>query len=145
MTGSQLLVVGTLALVCLAGFPALRGMWKGGDGLARVERGWRRFWPYGEEALQGWLRAQMAVYLVTWFMLITYPAALMVPAASASTRPLVTLVLWIGLAGFVAMVVATISIVLFNAPKRLALPELRDQEGLLTGWIRRRWRRTKGT
>lgn len=142
MTPVELFAFGTVTVALLAGLPAFRGMWKGGDALTRVERTWRRIWPYSEAALQGWLRAQMAVYLGVCFITLVYPAAVLVRTSNGSTGPILHLALWTGITGFVAMIATTISIVLFNVPKRLALPALRDQEGLLVRWWRLRRRRT---
>jgi hypothetical protein len=143
MTGNQAVVLVVLAAGLFAGLPAFRGMWKGGQALGRVERLWRRVWPYSEAALQGWLRAQMAVYLAACFLVLAYPAAVLHHTADGSTQPVLSAVLWAGFAGLVSMVVVVISIVLFNVPKRLALPSLREQEGLLVGWWRLRGRRAK--
>ena len=131
-----------MTALLLAALPAVRSVWKGGDALARVERTWRRIWPYSEAALQDWLRAQMAVYLGVSFMTLAYPAAVLSRTSDGSIGPIPSLVLWMGITGFVAMIAITISIVLFNVPKRLALPALRDQEGLLVRWWHLRRRRT---
>ena len=125
-----------------AGLPAFRGMWKGGDALARVERLWRRIWPYSDAALQGWLRAQMAIYLGWGSIALAYPALVLLRTSDASTKPILSLVFWAGAAGFIAMIVLIVSIVLFNVPKPLALPSMRDQEGLLVRWCRERRRGT---
>jgi hypothetical protein len=138
MTTGELFNFVVLAGVALAAVPAFRGMWKGGDGLQRVARLWRRIWPYSEAALQGWLRAQMAIYLGLCFATLAYPAAVLLRTSDGRTNSVLTLVFWTGATGFIAMIATTISLVIFNVPKRLALPALRDQEGLLVGWWRRR-------
>jgi hypothetical protein len=135
-------VVGDLIWVALLleALPAFRAMWTGGEGLARVERLWRRVWPYSEEALQGWLRAQAAVYLGGWFLTFAYLAGVLSHSAEGSTRLVLVLVLRIGFIGFAGAIAMAISIVLFNVPKRLALPSLREQDGLVRSWRLRRRR-----
>lgn len=127
-----------MVAVLLAALPAFRGIWRGGDALARAEQLWRRIWPYSESALHGWLRAQVAIYLGGWFLAVAYPTSILLRTSDATIRPTVRLFFWATVIGFLAMVALTITIVLFNQPQRLALPQLRDQEGLLTRWWRRR-------
>jgi hypothetical protein len=138
VTAGELIPFGVMTVALLAALPAFRGMWRGGDALARVERLWRRIWPYSEAALQGWLRAQMAVYIGGWFMTVAYPPAVLLRTSDGPDAPILRAVFWIGATGFIATIAAAISIVLFNVPKRLALPALREQQGLLGGWWHRR-------
>lgn len=127
-----------MAVALLGALASLRRAWEGGETLARVERTWRSVWPYSEAALQGWLRAQLALVLGGCFMVLAYPAAALSPTEDRSAQTALDLIFWTGVTGFAAMIVMVISIVLFNVPKRLAPPALRDQEGLLSRWWRLR-------
>jgi hypothetical protein len=140
MTTDQMFVAVIMAAALLAAMPAFRGMWRGGDALAKVERLWRRIWPYSESALQAWLRAQMAVYLGGCSLTLAYPALVLMRTSDGSTSPILSVVAWTGVTGFVTMIAFVISIVMFNVPKRLVIPSLRNQEGLLVRWWRRRSR-----
>src|SRR5262245_824075 len=117
--------------------PRMRRYWRG-EQPAELERTWRRIWPYGEAALQGWLRAQTAIYIGACFLLLAYLPVVLRPIADDSARPILALLLWVGSAGVVIMVAIAVSIVMFNVPKRVVFPALRDQEGMLMGWWRRR-------
>jgi hypothetical protein len=123
----------------LAVAPRMWSYWRGEEP-ADLERNWRRIWPYGDAALQGWIRAQTTLFLAAWFVLLAYFSAVLRSPAEPSARPIIGLALPIGIIGLFAMVVLAASIVLFNWPKRLVFPALRHQEGLLTSWWRRRRR-----
>jgi hypothetical protein len=142
MTLSEIVVLAILITGWLAALLAYRRAWKGGETLAKVERIWRNVWPYSEAALQGWLRAQLAIYIGGSFLLLGYAATVLRPSADASARPNLSMILLIGLIGLVTMFAIAVSIVLFNTPKRLVFPALRDQEGLLVRWWRQRRGRT---
>jgi hypothetical protein len=103
-----------------------------------IERNLRRFWPYSEAALQGWLRALTAAYIAAWFMLFGMLAIVLVPSADQSAGPIVAWIVLASIAGTVAMVAIAASIIMFNWPKRLVFPALREQEGLLSRWWRLR-------
>ena len=117
--------------------PRMQKLWSG-EGLADLERNWRRIWPYGEAALQGWLRASVAFYIGGWFVALAYAAAVLLPTAAGSIKPALVLAVWTGTTGLFVMVAIAIAIVLFNAPKRLVFPVLRSQEGMLKAWSRER-------
>lgn len=123
----------------LAAVPRMRRYWSG-EPPADLERALRRIWPYSEAALQGWLRAQTAMYIGAWFLLFAYLSAVLHPSAAQSTRPILAWIVPAAFAGVVVMVAMAASIVLFNVPKRLVFPALREQEGLLIRW----WRVRRG-
>lgn len=130
MTIFEIAQLGVGAAAFLVALPVFRNVWKG-DGLAKFERTWRGFWPYSETALQDLLRASLALYIAVLFVLIAYPSALLLPTAHQPVRFLLGLGTLVGVIGTVGMFGAAICIVLFNSPKRLVFPALRDQEGLL--------------
>ena len=142
MTLFEIVVLGVSTAGWLAALLAYRRAWKGGETLAKVARIWRHVWPYSEAALQGWLRAQLAIYIGGWFLLLGYAAAVVRPTADPSIRPNLSLILLIGFVGLVIMFAIAVSIALFNMPKRLVFPALRNQEGLLVRWWRQRRRQT---
>lgn len=94
-------------------------------------------WPYSEAALQGWLRAQIAIYIAGWFLLLA-PVGILIRYAAPSVRSLVASVAIAAIVGLLMMVAISASIVLFNAPKWLVVPALRDQEGLVSEWRKSR-------
>lgn len=118
----------------LFGVPRMRKYWRG-EPPADIERNLRMIWPYGEAALQGWLRALSTFYIAGWFTLFGYLALVLYPFTDPAARRMVALVT---LAGAVVAAGMASSIILFNRPKRIVFPALRDQEGLLTRWWRLR-------
>lgn len=140
---SQVIVfAGWSALMVLA-FPRLRRAWNGtGDSLANITRIARSFWPYSEAALQGWVRAQVALYIGGLFMEV-YPAAVLVHTAEVPTKYVLYLIALVGVIGMFFMAAVAAAIVFFNVPKRLVFPPMRSQHGLLRTWRDARRRRSE--
>lgn len=129
LTDLILILLWAVALIAL--FPLFRRIWQGGVALDRLEHRWRRIWPYGERLLRGWIRAQVSIYICGYFILF----ALAGVGIAHTEWPLKLLFAATALAGFIGvllMLVSTVLIILFNAPKFLVIPRLRSEEGLLT-------------
>lgn len=125
-----------VAILVLAARPFV-GYWRG-RGLEDLRRRYQTFWPYGAAALEGWLRAQLVIYAAGCLLTVGLVLALLLPAADQTTRSVLT---QLGTTIFVALVITCVlvlSIVLFNEPRRLSLPALRNQEGVVSAWWRQR-------
>src|SRR5215213_5033748 len=126
-----------VALVAIA-VRGLRRAWKDRARLARLERIWRNFWPYSETALQGWLRAQVAISLIGFVLAAMYPVAILFRTTSGSTKLTLALIILLGVVAIVLMVGLVIAVALFNVPRFLVFPAMRDQEGVVVQWWHRR-------
>lgn len=134
MTLSDALAIVGLGLVFVLTLPRYPALWRGGQAVADTERFYRAFWPYGEQALQGWLRAQVAGLVDFAFLFLGGTGAILKPLVAPADRFIPELMRVVGLAGFILMTAIVISIVLFNIPKRFVIPELRQQDGLVSHW-----------
>lgn len=135
----QVIVGAFWAFLLLAALPSMRRYWKG-EPPTKVEWVWRSIWPYGAAALQGWLRAQTSLFISAWIALPGYIAAVLLPTLERHQRPAVELIVTISFAVVMIMAGVAVCAALFNKPKFLVFPALRQQEGLLVGWWRRRFR-----
>jgi hypothetical protein len=140
MTLSDALALVVLGLVFVVTLPRYPALWRGGQAIADTERFYRAFWPYGEPALQGWLRAQVAGLLDFAFVFLGGTGAILKPLVPQADRFIPEAMRLIGVGGFGLTTAIVISIVLFNVPKRFVIPEMREQEGLVAHWRRSRRR-----
>jgi hypothetical protein len=134
-------LVGLTALVLLSVRPFV-GYWQG-VGVDELRNRYLKVWPYGPSALESWLRAQMALYLALVILVVAYGIALLAASSDAEDRPPLKALSALGFVAFAFMAAVAASIVLFNFPKGLALPSLRNQEGLLISWWRARYRHSR--
>ena len=138
MTTPDAIGFAVLTLVFLLTLPRARALWRGGPAIAETERFYRSFWPYSDAALRGWLRAQVAGMLDFMCAYVAGTEAVLKSLVPRGAWPILEMLGVIGLAGVFLMTVAVVSIVLFNMPKLLVIPELRGQEGLVAYWRRSR-------
>lgn len=134
MTPSGAIAFVVLTLVLFGVLPRFRALWRGGEAIVETERFYRRFWPFSDAALQGWLRAQVAILIDFVCIYVAGIGAMLRSLVSPTERLAPELIRLVGLAGLAVMTLIVVSIVLFNAPKRFVIPELRGQRGLVAHW-----------
>ena len=86
------------------------------------------WWPYGEAQFHAVMRAFPAVCLICWAAIAMVVGFLLSPEKFGGGLPLLVS---IGLAVFVLAVLLALTAALFNRPRFLVFPHLRDQQGLI--------------
>ena len=133
----MLVLLGVLGVIDVVAFSTLPRTWSG-EGLPALERAMRPLWVWGEGSLQGFLRANpLGVVASTGLWVAGFAVTLFKAAEAPILR---TVFAYVMLASFVVAAVCLglmVTVILFNAPKRVVPPSLRHQSGV----IRLRWPR----
>ncbi len=137
-TGPQLLAVTALLVAVLIFATAkFRGIWSGANlDRLRANLSW---WPYSRMALEGWIRA-LPVGLVGAYAVAlgSFALALIRLGVADPYRDWMVRLIVVSLVAAPFAVLVMLLIIAFNVPRFLVPPPLRNQEGLVTAWWRRR-------
>jgi hypothetical protein len=127
----MLVLLGFLAVVDVLALSSLPSTWSG-KGLPGLERRCRAFWVWGEDSLQGFLRANpVAIVGATGLWLAGFGATLFEVAEAPILRTVVAYVFLAGTVVAAGCLGLAATVILFNAPKQLVPPGLRHQSGLM--------------
>ncbi len=131
----MLVLLGVLAIIDVVALSTLPGTWSG-EGLPALERSLRPLWVWGEGSLQGFLRANPLGVVGATGLWVAGFAATLVNTVDAPILRIVIAYVWLaGMLVFFTCLGLMVTVILFNAPKRVVPPSLRHQSGL----IRLRW------
>ncbi len=118
-------------------------------GTYRLPRYWRgetsviplmsRWWPFGGPLLRGWERSMPAAFASGWSLLVAFVTGSLAAAGKRTdSQPLHDLA-YVGIAAigvFFLSLFVMATVVLFNRPKFIVPPHLRQQPGAVQEWFR---------
>lgn len=143
MSALQVVALIFMTALTVVALTQLRRIWRG-ELTDLHEAGSRDYWPLGEALRRGFLRGLVVGIVGFTCLLIALAAAIAADeltgtAAAALERTGQALFLL-----FVVLLVVDAGVTLFNRPKFVVPPYLRDEPGALAMWLRRGRRRRSG-